>query len=79
MSVAAPELTPWFPGNVKPARPGVYQRKLSWGTRYAKWDGRVWLGYYYEPYSAAVGNHISAYQLSRDIEWRGLAKDPNNG
>lgn len=34
--------TPWFPGHVKPARKGVYERKGFGGT-YSEWDGKRWL------------------------------------
>lgn len=68
------ELTPWFPGSVKPERPGVYQRRTLFGElRFARWDGHQWLAYRGTPEAAALGTIPSAYP---DLPWRGLAHDP---
>lgn len=66
-----PELTPWFDGEVKPARVGVYQRR-TYGDYFAYWffDGSVWLtGGTSTPDVARCGSKHSPEQ---DREWRGL-------
>ena len=39
--------TPWFPGNIKPARRGVYQQMCGHGVAlgYQYWNGAVWFGW----------------------------------
>lgn len=71
-----PELTPWFPADVKPIRPGVY------ATQYVKdvdgfsyWDGEKW-GYQAEDvYRAGSAGYRNFCRPLRP--WRGLAADPN--
>lgn len=73
------ELTPWFPGSERPARPGWYVRLTSsgWGEQMAMWDGKCWLldldavtgemmASGYQPYVYGGGGFV----------WRGLAKEP---
>lgn len=45
------KLTPWFTGDQKPVRVGVYQRDLYGEDvkAYSYWDGEVW-GLYGETY-----------------------------
>jgi hypothetical protein len=56
-----PEVTDWFPADVKPARTGSYQvleaEAPNWPfPSYAEWNGKKW---------------------DKDIiNWRGLAKEP---
>ena len=60
----------WFPGHMKPARPGVYERNLVY--QYSYWDGLQWhLGgnLYDHLYSTPPSWNQSA-------SWRGLASDP---
>jgi hypothetical protein len=59
-------LTPWFPGGVKPARKGVYQRRMHTGVAYSYWTGRHWGLYTGEP---VVEERRSAIQ---ECEWRGM-------
>lgn len=76
-----PKLTPWFPGDVKPARPGVYQRSLDPCAPihvaplacYCMWDGKFWMVYENTPEEAAECRIRSAYQHEW---WRGLAEQP---
>jgi hypothetical protein len=70
------ELTPWFPGDVKPARAGVYERK--YGTfyeerGYSRWDGRHWYFRNSRINSAAIDPAIS---INQSRQWRGLAHPP---
>ena len=73
---AAPAVTPWFNGSVKPVRAGVYERKLSCipTTCYWYFNGRHWcFGGDPDP-SHAWSNSGAAY--NQDLPWRGLAADP---
>jgi hypothetical protein len=63
------KLTDWFPGDVKPALTGLYQREYGndWLTKLPDyWDGRVWR--YKRPEGLIATN--------QERRWRGLAEDP---
>ena len=71
-----PELTPWYPADIKPIRVGWYQRQHSVFIRSTTqdyipdyFDGvSWWLGY---------GTGKKSNDLSYiDLPWRGLAKKP---
>jgi hypothetical protein len=70
--------TPWFDGEIKPVRVGVYQRKWDDGSiGYAKWHGEHW-GPSYD-----VTNPLAVQQADRSgfgfqtlMPWRGLAEEP---
>lgn len=66
-------LTPWFPGDVKPVRPGVYETDAR-GSRlrcFQHWNGRFW-GMACKTLDGAelYADDSSNYQ---DDKWRGLA------
>ena len=68
--------TPWFPGCIKPSRPGIYQQKSGDGKLigYQRWDGGMWHSWCHTPeFAARVGP--AAIEFQND-PWRGLAKDP---
>lgn len=72
------KLTPWFPGDVKPARPGVYKRKRPVGLRafgcFSYWDGRRW-----RMSSSSLkeaGTLPRTPSLFQQLPWRGLTQDP---
>lgn len=70
------KLTPWFPGHIKPARPGVYQRQFNATPDlplYSRWDGNAWRVSMSRPDVAAVVCSVSKAQV---LPWRGLAQDP---
>lgn len=67
------KLTPWFPGDVKPARKGVYERDFPNGSLYSRWNGRHWIFGYYAVEHAATRVGKSLYQTKR---WRGLSSNP---
>jgi hypothetical protein len=69
------DLTPWFPGDVKPAHPGVYQRHYPSGdTWYARWDGKKWHTFWGSVALAARDScSVSGFQR---LPWRGLAHPP---
>lgn len=67
------KLTPWYPGNIKPVRSGVYERDYG---KYSYWNARKgqW---------GAWGAFISIAEKNSDVEsslqhqpWRGLAEKP---
>jgi hypothetical protein len=71
--VSAPKLTPWFPGHIKPVRPGVYQ--VFWATSPipARFDGACWY--------AGSDNLLTASKSPKPAscdprKWRGLAEEP---
>lgn len=72
--MAAPKLTPWFPGSVKPVRVGVYERDYDRGYPvYSRWDGKHWLWTYDSSRQAAIEQgKLSPFQ---NIPWRGLAEE----
>jgi hypothetical protein len=66
-------VTDWFPGDVKPALPGWYQRE--WDTEESMkacdyWDGADW-------YIGAGGKTPSSIKALSPRRWRGLAEDPS--
>jgi hypothetical protein len=79
------KLTPWFSGDLKPHRPGVYEcdwREMDWmgGRWYNEWDGKRWRLGCYSPEEHAglkrrkerVNPDIAKRALRR---WRGLRSD----
>lgn len=69
------KLTDWFPGSIKPVRPGVYQQMCGFGERigYQKWDGEYW----YSREITLEAAHRAPYRAyTQDDPWRGLAYDP---
>jgi hypothetical protein len=46
---SGPDRTPWFPGNVEPARPGWYERFFFASTPRQYWNGELWLEKYVLP------------------------------
>lgn len=73
--------TPWFPGDVRPAYPGVYVRELGIHLRddFAKWDGRRWMSSRPTPDSADGEDVcVSGYQLTDEVRWRGLVSKPKS-
>lgn len=74
------KLTNWFSGRTKPARAGVYERKIHAPTsccrtwRFAFWDGSRWSPARDTPQKAeAAGMHASGI---KQAPWRGLAAKP---
>ena len=69
-------LTPWFPGDVKPVRDGVYERKFL--------DSCGWYAMFYRGQWKSVRlsvqdakEHRGASMQQAAYLWRGLAQDPN--
>lgn len=77
--MSTPQLTPWFPGSVKPARPGVYIRRMYFGRNilYSRWSKGYWhLASPTIEGADAMPNH-SPYQS--ECEWCGLAQPSEGG
>jgi hypothetical protein len=69
------KLTPWFPADVKPVRPGVYKVKTRSGRPwYRRWDGKVWFVGSNTPKDAA--SKIEQLWFIDSRSWRGLAEPP---
>ena len=68
------KLTKWFPANINPAYPGVYEVKYDLARGwYRRWDGKNWFCGYFTPEHAALSDFPL---LSNDNSWRGLAEPP---
>jgi hypothetical protein len=67
------KLTPWFPPEIKPAYPGVYEIQNEFITWYRRWDGKRWFDGDYLKEAAAVQK--TPY-LGKPSPWRGLAEPP---
>lgn len=70
------KLTPWFEGDVKPHRIGVYERGMNGCPLphpFYFWDGQYWRGMGETTVEKIVGQNISVFQK---IQWRGLAEPP---
>ncbi len=69
-------LTPWFPKNVVPVRPGVYQVQHGAGYFFAYWNGKDF-GWRDRDSVGAYERRFAATAAERLAPWRGLAFDPN--
>jgi hypothetical protein len=67
------KLTPWFPPEIKPAYPGVYQVKQPRFVWYRRWDGEYWFSGGHTPEDAASSKCAITMNAH---SWRGLAKPP---
>jgi hypothetical protein len=69
-------LTPWFPGDVKPVRPGVYMQwcGLELEVGYQYWNGEFW-GFWCSTVEAA-SQYKNTCASTQDEPWRGLMEEP---
>lgn len=72
--------TAWYPPDVQPVRPGVYERDFtSLGysdvPRFAYWDGELWYGYAQNPH-AARRSYDNGFRSGMQTVgwWRGLLR-----
>lgn len=70
--------TPWFDGDVKPARVGIYEidgaRFEAPNFRY--WNGLGWSATHSDPSEFDEGDHSAIYTPGEDMTgWRGLTKE----
>jgi hypothetical protein len=64
------DLTEWYPGDIKPIRIGIYQRKRNGIVIYSFWDGKEWkAGGETIRDALRMKVWIAVYQ---DAEWRGV-------
>ena len=69
------KLTKWIPGNVKPVRVGVYQRKYGTDVvHYCLWNGNFWCSYGDTPKTAKFWKDTPS--TGQTLPWRGLAEKP---
>lgn len=70
-----PQLTPWFPGYIKPVRKGVYMQMDSSGKRvgYQYWDGTHWCIWFLSTHDAASATTRVADVYQND-NWRGIMR-----
>jgi hypothetical protein len=71
-----PQLTDWISGDLKPVRPGVYQRLYDKVDKdfYCKFEDGVWYMPCTEIDSAAFETEVAVMQ---NLPWRGLSYNPN--
>lgn len=67
------KLTPWFPADVKPVRPGVYEMRCDPPRWYRRWDGRHW---YIGDTNVSVAAKETLASWCAFEMWRGLAEEP---
>lgn len=69
--------TPWYPGSIKPIRPGVYQRQYTTGKavieRYCYWNGKFWCLSAVTPWQATQWIDYGA-AARQQLPWRGLTE-----
>lgn len=76
------KLTDWFPSEVLPARPGVYEidREDCHGRAFSHWDGERWGWATLERLRGGFQNAIDAAAEAQRTpykrRWRGLAVQP---
>lgn len=71
-------LTDWYPADVNPVRPGVYEvdcgATVLW---YSLWDGEDWISIATTPERARWFGKYEQYFSTHSVQrWRGLASDP---
>lgn len=62
--------TPWFPADVKPVRPGLYERKYPERQNISfpdRWDGEHWFIRFFD------GQEI--FMSGSKLKWRGLTEE----
>jgi hypothetical protein len=74
-----PKLTPWFPADVRPVRPGFYERE--WESISTIIDAGKFLNDYFDGDLWTLSFHDKSLNAAKiigkfDLRWRGLAEDP---
>jgi hypothetical protein len=67
------KLTPWFSGDHKPVRVGVYQRQYVW-PEYSYWDGLKWCYGGSTPKKATKSPLRNFSSSLQNLPWRGVMK-----
>lgn len=77
--IKEPKLTEWFPADVEPAQPGVYEVLPTWWHTPARWfrywDGSRWHNGHECPSGAATIKATIRPGMASE-KWRGLAEPP---
>ena len=68
------KLTDWFPVNVKPILPGVYETPALASKRFQFWNGEFWC--FYAPSVDAAYKYRKGKSMVQPHKWRGLAEKP---
>jgi hypothetical protein len=70
-------LTPWFPPDSKPVRPGIYiATVVREETFYRLWDGEAWMCGGDSVREAAREGREGTATYRQNLHWRGLAEQP---
>lgn len=72
------KLTDWFPGHIKPVRPGPYNTDADDFCPYQYWNGEYWGGYAPSVSSACESASLNYRSMVQSPRWRGLAFDPSH-
>jgi hypothetical protein len=67
------KLTDWFPEDVTPVHPGVYETKFVGLEGFSEWNGLYWSSQYC---TADRARGMCIRQGAQDKRWRGLAEKP---
>lgn len=68
--------TEYFPGHIRPARSGVYERKFAGDGRFlSNWNGYFWGCNKISAAAAYLVRDVKSFD--QNIPWRGLAKEPH--
>jgi hypothetical protein len=68
--------TPWYPGDVKPHRKGVYERQCPEpDDRYSYWNGEFWA-----PSDSTIDGAMDPFWIDslsdwQTVPWRGLTRE----
>jgi hypothetical protein len=69
------KLTPWFSGDQKPVRVGVYERKHVWEVPvYAYWNGEWWGTGAFRKHRAVHKDYIGRPSMHQNLPWRGVMR-----
>jgi hypothetical protein len=68
------DLTVWFRPEIKPVRRGWYQRKYLGGPAYCLWNGRYFSMGVFQLADRKFAQSVRSE--SQDLNWRGLAREP---
>ena len=72
--------TPWFSGDLKPVRPGVYERMFSTWTgrhdlvQFCYFDGSAWY-MHGDTVEQALSRTLLGVTASQSLRWRGVVRE----
>jgi hypothetical protein len=77
------KLTPWYPGEIKPVREGVYQRLYPYLSKkegaivYCYYEDEKWKSAALSAEKASLSQNKEFASLYQNYNWRGLSEQPN--